>query len=149
MCSYGVFQRCTFPIQGSNQSINGMDQRDRQATENLLDLAYEAYSGRTDHRNTKQIAVLRHRAENEYREGVRLACGVNLLFSVRKIASFYQSDNDFPQSKDTRRSSHPQKLVLHGVSLNLTTPLSIDRPQAFERAAYSGLYSFPFIYLPR
>ena len=78
-----------------------MDQRDSQATENLQDSVYEACSGRTDYKNTKQIAVLRHEAENEYCEGVRLACRVNLLFSVHKIASFYQSDNDFPQSNDT------------------------------------------------
>ena len=72
-----------------------MDQRE---TENLQDSVYKACSGRTDHKNTKQIAVLRHEAENEYCEG---ACRVNLLFSVHKIASFYQSDNDFPQSNDT------------------------------------------------
>ena len=65
----------------------GMDQRDRQATENLQDSAYEACSGRTDHRDTKQIAVLCHGAENEYFEGVHLAYRVNLLFSVHKIAS--------------------------------------------------------------
>ena len=50
-----------------------MDQRDSQATENLQDSVYEACSGRTDHKNTKQIAVLRHEAENEYCEGVRMA----------------------------------------------------------------------------
>ena len=97
-----------------------MDQRDSQATENIQDSAYEACSGRTDH---KQISILRHGAENEY---VRLACGVNLLFSVHEIASFYQSDNDFPQSNDTRRSSHPQKQVLHGVSFQLDHTL-LDR----------------------
>ena len=65
----------------------GMDQRDSQATESLQDSAYEAFSGQTDHRNTKQVAVLLHGAD-EYCEGIRLACRVNLLFSVHKLASF-------------------------------------------------------------
>ena len=68
-----------------------MDERDSQATENLQYSAYEARSGRNDHRNTKQITVLCHGAENECFEGVRLACGVNLLFSVHKLASFIKA----------------------------------------------------------
>ena len=56
----------------------------------------------------------------------------NLLFSVHKLAVFYQRDNDFPQISITQRSSHPQKLVLHGVLFNLTTSLLINRPQALK-----------------
>ena len=68
-----------------------MDQKDSQATESLQDSAYEAFSGQTDHRNTKQITVLLLGVDNEYYEGVRLACGVNLLFSVHKLASFIKT----------------------------------------------------------
>ena len=68
-----------------------MDQRDSQATENLQDSAYEVCSGRTDHRNTKQITVLCHGSENKYCEGIRFACGVNLLFSIHKLASFIKA----------------------------------------------------------
>ena len=64
---------------------------DSQATESLQDSAYESFSGRTDHRNTKQIDVLFHGADNEYCEGIHLACGVSLLFSVHKLASFIKT----------------------------------------------------------